>query len=554
MLFNIFCDRNANETDRRYFIRKYSKWGVQEKSYFYFCVIKPRNMKKNPFVPILFFFCFMGFSLTGLAQSRAVVHADKPGAKIDKAIYGHFAEHLGHCIYGGIYVGENSEIPNSKGFRSDVVAALKDLSVPLIRWPGGCFADTYHWRDGIGPKSERPSIVNVHWGGVTEDNSFGTHEFLDFCELIGADAYVNLNVGSGTVKEAAEWVEYVTSTNESPMTKLRKQNGREKPWNVKYWAVGNETWGCGGNMRPEYYADLYRQYSSFMRAPGMYKIASGANVEDYKWTEVLMREAGRMMNGISLHYYTIPFNWQKKGSATNFDEAVWFSTLQKTLKMEELVTKHSAVMDQFDPKKRVGLLVDEWGCWYDVEPGTNPGFLYQQSTMRDALVAGINLNIFNNHSDRVRMSNIAQMINVLQSVILTKDKDMVLTPTYYVFKMYKVHMDATMLPVEIKCDQYSVGTESVDAINCSASVKNGVVSITLCNLDPNKSQQISLELPGLNISKTTGKVVTANKINSFNDFGKKEEVSMADFNNVKVSNGKIEAVLPSKSVVLIQVQ
>ena len=511
-------------------------------------------MKKISLLQSLFVLFLLGISVSGMAQSTIVIHADQPGAKIDKAIYGHFAEHLGHCIYGGIYVGENSDIPNVKGFRSDVVSALKGLSVPLIRWPGGCFADTYHWKDGIGPKTERPSIINVHWGGVTENNSFGTHEFLDFCELIGADAYVNLNVGSGTVREAAEWVEYVTSSNESPMTALRKKNGREKPWNVKYWAVGNETWGCGGNMRPEYYADIFRQYSTFMRAPGMFKIASGANVEDYKWTEVMMREAAWMMNGISLHYYTVPFSWQKKGSATDFNESVWFSTLQKTLKMDTLVTKHSAIMDQFDPKKKVGLLVDEWGCWYDVEPGTNPGFLYQQSTMRDALVAGINLNIFNNHADRVRMSNIAQMINVLQSVILTKDKEMVLTPTYYVFKLYKVHQDATMLPLDIKCNKYTLGSQALDAVNGSASIKDGVVSITLCNLDPNKDQRISFEVRGAKLSKVSGKVVTADKINSYNDFGKKEQVSLGDLKNLKISDGHVEAVLPSKSVVLIQLQ
>jgi alpha-N-arabinofuranosidase len=502
----------------------------------------------------LFTLLLMAFTFSAMTQTKIVVHADQPGAKIDKAIYGHFAEHLGHCIYGGIYVGDKSDIPNDRGFRTDVVQALKDLSVPLVRWPGGCFADTYHWKDGIGPKSQRPSIVNVHWGGVTEDNSFGTHEFLDFCELIGADAYVNLNVGSGTVQEASEWVEYVTSSNESPMTNLRKKNGREKPWNVKYWAVGNETWGCGGNMRPEYYADLYRNYASFMRAPGIYKIASGANVEDYHWTEVMMREATRMMNGLSVHYYTVPFNWGNKGSATDFNELVWFTTLQKTLKMDTLVTRHSAIMDKYDPKKRVGLLVDEWGTWYNVEPGTNPGFLFQQNTLRDALVAGINLNIFNNHADRVRMSNIAQMINVLQSVILTKDKEMVLTPTYYVFKLYKVHQDATMLPVEVKCNQYSLENQSLDAVNCSASTKNGVVSITLCNLDPNNSQQVSFDLPGSNLTKVSGKVVTAGKMNAYNDFGKKAEVTEADFKDVKIVNGKIDAVLPSKSVMLIQLQ
>lgn len=494
------------------------------------------------------------FTFSGFAQNSIIVHADQPGSKIDKAVYGQFTEHLGHCIYGGIFVGEKSDIPNIRGLRSDVVNALKELKVPLVRWPGGCFADTYHWKDGIGPKADRPSIINVNWGGVTEDNSFGTHEFLDFCELIGADAYINLNVGSGTVREAAEWIEYVTSSNESPMTKLRKQNGREKPWNVKYWAVGNETWGCGGSMRPEYYADLYNQYSSFLRAPGIFKIASGASEGDYKWTEVLMKESRGMMNGISLHYYTVARDWNNKGSATQFDEAMWFTTLQKTLKMEELITKHSAIMDKYDPDKKVGLLVDEWGNWFDVEPGTNPGFLFQQNTLRDAMVAGINLNIFNNHSDRVRMSNIAQMINVLQSAILTKDKEMVLTPTYYVFKMYNVHQDAKMLPIEIKCGKYTSGSDAIDALNASASVKDGVVSITICNLDPVNSSDISFDIQGLKITSVSGKIVTANKINAYNDFGKKEEVSLSDFKNSKLNKGKLEATIPSKSVVLIQLK
>lgn len=511
-------------------------------------------MKKTSRLWLPMIVLLMNISLLGIAQNKIIIHADQPGSKIDKAIYGQFAEHLGHCIYGGIYVGEKSDIPNKDGFRLDVVGALKELKVPLVRWPGGCFADTYHWKDGIGPKADRSSIINVHWGGVTEDNSFGTHEFLNFCELIGADPYICLNVGSGTVQEAADWIEYVTSSNESPMTKLRKKNGREKPWNVKYWSAGNETWGCGGNMRPEYYADLYRQYASYMRAPGIYKIASGANADDYNWMEVLMRDARGMMNGISLHYYTVAGDWNKKGSATQFDENVWFTTMQKTLKMEELVTKHSAIMDKYDPSKNVGLLVDEWGNWFDVEPGTNPGFLFQQNSLRDAMVAGINLNIFNNHADRVRMSNIAQMINVLQSMILTKDKEMVLTPTYYVFKMYNVHQDAKMLPIEIKCGKYTSGANSIDAISASASVKDGIVSVTICNLDPVNSQAISFDVQGLKTATVTGKIVTANKINAFNDFGKKEEVSMTDFNNAKLNKGMVDATIPAKSVVLIQLK
>jgi len=511
-------------------------------------------MRKMNCIGILMIIPFILLSVSGNSQNKIVVHADQPGSTIDKAIYGQFAEHLGQCIYGGIYVDEKSDIPNANGFRLDVVGALKELKVPLVRWPGGCFADTYHWKDGIGPKADRSSIINVHWGGVTEDNSFGTHEFLNFCELIGADPYICLNVGSGTVQESADWIEYVTSANESPMTKWRKKNGREKPWNVKYWSAGNETWGCGGNMRPEYYADLYRQYASYMRAPGMYKIASGANSDDYNWMEVMMREAKGMMNGISLHYYTIAGDWSKKGSATQFDENIWFTTLQKTLKMEELVTKHSTIMDKYDPTKKVGLLVDEWGTWFDVEPGTNPGFLFQQNTLRDAMVAGINLNIFNNHADRVRMSNIAQMINVLQAMILTKDKEMVLTPTYYVFKMYNVHQDAKMLPIDIKCGKYTSGANSIDAISASASVKDGVVSITLCNLDPIKAQDISFDVQGLKLATVSGKIVTADKINAYNDFGKKEEVSLVEFKNAKLNNGQVVASIPAKSVVLIQLK
>lgn len=507
-------------------------------------------MRRFPF-PLFFLF----LSVTVFSQNKIVVNADKPSTKIDKNIYGQFAEHLGRCIYGGIYVGDTSKIENIRGFRIDVINALKDLKVPLLRWPGGCFADTYHWKDGVGPKASRPSIVNVNWGGVTEDNSFGTHEFLDYCELIGADAYINLNVGSGSVQEAVDWIEYVTSANDCPMTKLRKQNGREKPWKVKIWAAGNETWGCGGNMRPEYYADLYRNYAKFMRGPGIYKIASGANAKNYNWTEVLMREASKFMNGISLHYYTVPgSDWSKKGSATQFNDSVWFVTLNKTLMMEEIVTKHSEIMDKYDPEKKVGLLVDEWGNWFDIEPGSKPGFLYQQNTLRDALVAGINLNIFNNHADRVKMSNIAQMVNVLQSMILTKGKEMVLTPTYYVFKMYNVHQDATLIPLDITCNKYSQGNKSVDAINASASEKDGVVSITLCNLDPSKVQDISFEINGKTFASASGKIVTGEKINSLNDFGKKQEVTMTDFKTIKLNKNTIKTTIPSKSVVLIQLK
>ncbi|WP_235523997.1 alpha-L-arabinofuranosidase C-terminal domain-containing protein, partial [Sphingomonas sp. Leaf33] len=355
------------------------------------------------------------------AQQPAVtatltVRADTPGPKIDRRIFSQFAEHLGTGIYEGIWVGPNSKIPNTRGYRNDVIAALKALKVPVVRWPGGCFADEYHWREGIGPRAARPIKINTHWGGVTEDNAVGTHEFMDFAELIGAEAYVSGNVGNGTAQEMAEWVEYMTAPA-GTLADLRAKNGRKQPWTLPYFGLGNELWGCGGNMRPEYAADLTRRYSTFVKVPEgvkIAKIASGANSVDYTWTEVMMRDASRQFDGIGVHYYTVPGTWGKKGPAVGFDEEEYARTLSKTLLMDELIRKHSAIMDKYDPKKRVNLAVDEWGTWYDPDPGTNPGFLRQQNSIRDAIVAAMNINIFTRHTDRVRMTNIAQMVNVLQ--------------------------------------------------------------------------------------------------------------------------------------------
>jgi len=496
-------------------------------------------------------------SLAVKPQNSILLNLDSAKIKINKEVYGHFAEHLGNCIYGGIFVKESSKIPNTKGYRNDVVKALKEMSIPMLRWPGGCFADTYHWRDGIGNPNERPSIINVHWGGVTEDNSFGTHEFLDFCELIGAEPYVSVNVGSGTVQEASEWVEYVTSNVESPMTKLRKQNGREKPWNVKYWGMGNETWGCGGNMRPEYYADLYRQFASYTRAPQMYRIASGASDKDYNWTDVILKNTVNhqwMIQGTTLHYYTVCNTWEKKGSATQFDENEWYTTMKKTMFMDELINKHGEVMDKYDPKKSISLVVDEWGNWFDVELGTNPGFLFQQNSLRDALVAGINLNIFNNHADRVKIANIAQVINVLQSIILTKDNQMVLTPTYYVFKMYKVHQDATMIPIVLKAENYEIGGEKIDLINASASIKDGYVNISICNLSVSKNIKVSCNFKGAAGKSATAEIITSLDMKDYNDFGKPEKINIKEFKGFKLDKNTLEVDLPSKSVVMVRVK
>lgn len=496
--------------------------------------------------------------------------------KIDRNIYGHFAEHLGRCIYDGFWVGEDSDIPNTRGIRNDIVQALKDLKIPILRWPGGCFADEYHWKDGIGPRESRPRMINTHWGGVVENNHFGTHEFFDLCDLLETEPYICGNVGSGTVHEMEQWVQYMTFDGESPMANLRQANGREQPWKLTYFGVGNENWGCGGRMRAEYYADLYRQYSLYCRDYGsnsLYKIAAGPRGDNYHWTEVMMREAGHFMDGLALHYYTrlrdhsiVIENPDKnriylkdpnanRGQAVDFDESEWFGIMKAAYFTEELVRKHSAIMDKYDPEKKVALIIDEWGTWFDVEPGTNPGFLYQQNTMRDAVSAAISLNIFNNHADRVRMANLAQTINVLQAVILTEGDKMILTPTYHVFEMFKVHQDAQLQPVEVIAGKYAYGEEAVAQISVSASIDaDGKLHVTLCNTDPKQAASVDCDTGGFASKRISGRVLAAASMNSHNSFDQPERVKPAVFEGVRLADGGFTADIPPMSVVALTLE
>ena len=500
------------------------------------------------------------FTQIVLAQNQIVINADLGKDTISRHIYGHFSEHLGRCIYGGFYVREkNTAIPNKNGVRLDIVEALKKLKVPNLRWPGGCFADTYHWKDGIGEKSKRPSMLNVWWGGTTEDNSFGTHDFLDMCELIGAEPYLAGNVGSGTVQELNDWTRYVNTEKGNPMADLRKQNGREKPWNVKFWGVGNEAWGCGGNMKPEYYANIYRQNATFMtgwnNGAHMFRIASGANSSDYNWTEVLMRDIPHnLLEGVALHHYSV-IDWNKKGSSTDFSITEYFQTLQRALFMDELITKHASVMDKYDPEKKIALVVDEWGGWYDVEKGSNPAFLYQQNTMRDAVLAGCTLNIFHKHCDRVRMANLAQAVNVLQAVILTKEEKIILTPTYHVMEMYNVHQDAAMLPLNIVCNDFLNGKEKLPAVSASASKdKNGTVHISLVNIDPTKSQEVVISIRGLKLNSISGRILTSDKIQDYNSFDIPNKIKPAVFNGAILKSDNISVTLPPISVLVLELK
>ncbi|WP_107962833.1 alpha-N-arabinofuranosidase [Sphingomonas sp. PP-CE-3G-477] len=489
--------------------------------------------------------------------ATVTVHADAPGPTYDRRIFTQFAEHLGTGIYGGLWVGEKSKIPNVRGFRTDVVTALRGIGVPVVRWPGGCFADEYHWREGIGPKAKRPVKINTHWGGVTEPNTVGTHEFMDLAGQLGAEPYIAGNVGNGTPQEMAEWVEYMTSPA-GTLADERAKNGHKAPWAVPYFGVGNELWGCGGNMRAEYAADVTRRYATFIKAPKdtrVMKIASGANVDDYHWTETMARELVGKVDALSLHYYTVPGGWPPRASATVFDERGWAETLSETLKMDELITKHSAIMDKVDPKKTMWLAVDEWGTWYAGDPGTNPGFLRQQNTLRDALVTAINLNIFAKHADRVKMTAIAQMVNVLQAMILTDGSKMVLTPTYHVFAMYKPYMDGTVLPIDIKSPWYNKDQWTMPSVSASAvRGKDGVVRIALSNLDPNKPTSVSAALPGVAAQTVTGQVLTAPTMTALNTFEAPNAVAPKAFNGASLSGGTLSVTLPPMSVVMLELK
>jgi alpha-N-arabinofuranosidase len=489
------------------------------------------------------------------------IQADAPKHEISRHLYGQFSEHLGRCIYEGMWVGPDSSIPNTRGIRNDVVAALKKLNIPNLRWPGGCFADEYHWKDGIGPREKRPKIINTHWGGVVENNHFGTHEFLDLCEQLNCEPYICGNVGSGTVQEMMEWVEYMTSDADSPMANLRRANGREKPWKVKYFGVGNESWGCGGNMTPEYYSNEFRRYNTFVKNYGdnkVFRIACGSNGEDFNWTEVVMKNVGqRRMNGLSLHYYTLPTgDWKKKGSATDFDEKAYHATLARALHMEELVQKHAAIMDKHDAEKRVGMVIDEWGTWYDVEPGTNPGFLYQQNTMRDAVVAAINFHIFHRYGDRIAMANIAQAINVLQAMILTDKQKMILTPTYHVFEMFKVHMDARHVPVEIESPPpYEMNGKSIPQISAGASLdEKGRVHFSLANLHHDQPASVKCAVRGVKAANVTGRILTTPAINTCNTFDAPDRVKPAKFESFSAAGDVLTIQLPARSVVVLELQ
>lgn len=499
------------------------------------------------------------------AETMLRIVLDEPGPVIEKNVYGQFAEHLGRGIYGGLWVGPDSSIPNTRGWRSDVVEALRAIRVPVVRWPGGCFADTYHWRDGIGPRKERPVRVNSLWGGVTDDNAVGTHEFFDLVEQLGAEAYVSGNLGTGTPAEMADWLEYMTSDSTSDLAELRRRNGREKPFRLHHFGIGNESWGCGGHMSPAYYTSLYKHWGTFLRTPWGVKtnmVASGGHGEGprdrTRWSAYLTEhiEPNFLLgfDAISFHYYTHPKGnvWTERGSATGFPEAEWMSTLARAREMEGHLAANAEVMDRNDPEKKVALFVDEWGVWTDPTEGTNPAFLEQQNTLRDALVAALHFHIFHDHADRVRMTNIAQMVNVLQAMVLTQDGDMVLTPTYFAYQLHLPFQGATSLPTRLSGGRpYVLGEHSMPAVSASAArSEDGRVHVALVNVDPKHAQTVTLQLGDGSPRHAEGHLLTAPAMDAHNTFGAPNRVRPVPW-SAEAEGDAMRVELPAKSVVVL---
>jgi alpha-N-arabinofuranosidase len=526
------------------------------------------NLRSLRFIPqISLLLLVSAMPLAAAENALLSIDASKAGAKIDRNIFGQFAENLGHGLYEGIWVGPDSPIPNTRGIRNDVVAALRELKVPNVRWPGGCFADQYHWRKGIGPAGQRPATLNSAWGGVVDTNSFGTDEFMDFIQQIGSQAYVSVNVGSGTPQEASEWLEYMTAAAPTALAKERAANGHPDPYKVGFMGIGNESWSCGGDMTADYYVSQLKIYSRFVGSDNpaqqgpnhMLKIAVGPGFPVTDWTEAVMKAWQQHdwswdLDGLSVHWYTTPNGWPPSTPSTGFGLEDYGKSLKSTLFMDDFLRKQEAVMDQYDPQKKITLVVDEWGAWHAPLPGTNKDFLVQQNSLRDAILASLNLNIFARHADRVRMANIAQMINVLQAMILTDKEKMVVTPTYYVFKMYVPFQDATFVPVD-----FDPGTVHRDGITIprldaiAAKDASGKLWIEITNLDPEKPVEIDAEIAGMMVKSAKGETLSAPAVDSVNTFAAPGAVVPKPI-SASMKGGKLSLTVEPKSVTVISLE
>ena len=506
--------------------------------------------------------------LTGPALARdaidVVVDVAKPGPKLDRHVFGQFAEDLGTGLYGGLWVGKDSPIPNTRGIRNDVVAALKDLHVPDVRWPGGCFADEYHWQDGVGPAAKRRPQPNFNWGGVVESNEFGTDEFMDFVDQIGSEAYISVNVGSGTVEEAANWMQYMTAAPDAGWGRERAANGHPTPYRVAMLGLGNESWDCGGHMSAAEYTFELKRFAKFVhnwnQQRATQKIAvgpGGPKTEGY--TEAVMKtwkdnkDWDWDMDGLSLHSYTVG-KWPPSWPATDFAEPDYARVLKETLKMDELIRVNSAIMDQQDPEKKISLVVDEWGAWYAPTKGSHPGFLQQQNSQRDAVLAALNLNIFSRHADRVRHANIAQMVNVLQAMILTDGPRMVLTPTYHVFRMYVPFQDATILPVSYAAGSYRIEEFDLPRVDIiAARTQDGKIAVSVTNVDARRPATVQIQIRNAGAKRAQGETLAAPQVDSINTFDNPKTVTPKPV-SAAIKGDQTTLTVPPASVTVLTTQ
>jgi alpha-N-arabinofuranosidase len=465
------------------------------------------------------------------AAARITVLPDEPLGTINPNLYGHFVEHLGACVYDGLFVGDDSAIPNTAGLRDDVLDAFRRIRPPVLRWPGGCFADDYHWRDGVGPRRDRPTTVNLWWGHTLDDNRFGTHEFLTLCRLVGAEPYLAGNLGSGSPRELRDWVEYCNFDKPSTLARLRAQNGSPAPFNVRYWGVGNEAWGCGGNFCPEDYAKEYRRYATYLHDLGptpLHLIAVGPDGNQPDWTRKFLRKlasADRRFNcrihALAAHYYA-----GTAGTATDYTTDQWYELLHKAAQVDQLIRDQRAAMDEFDPERKVDLILDEWGTWHPPTPGRNPQHLWQQNTLRDALVAALTLDTFNRHAAVLKMANLAQVANVLQALFLTEGEKLVLTPTYHVFDLYKEHQGGRGVRLEVDSPTVTFALndqrQTMPAVAGSASIKGPTMTLSLTNVHARQPIEAIIELGGRTATVRSRTTLTHDDLHAHNTFDRPE--------------------------------
>jgi alpha-N-arabinofuranosidase len=491
-----------------------------------------------------------GLSGESNTSYQILIRSDVETGLVRPAFHGQFAEHLGSCVYGGLWVGKNSSIPNINGYRQQAVEYLRELGVPVLRWPGGCFADDYHWRDGIGPAEKRPKRVNIHWGGYVEDNSFGTHEFMGLCKLIGAEPYLAGNVGSGSPHELGDWIEYCNYPSGSTLSDERAANGSPQAFGVRLWGVGNESWGCGGLMTPEEYSNEFRRFSVYIREFGgvkPFRVACGPNRNDVRWSRGVMDGFRRAVpEGFSMHYYE-----NGKDQATNFTPQNMDEQLSEFSKLEQAIIQQRALLDSYPGGSNVGLIVDEWGVWDRIpeEDEAKYGRLWQQSTMRSALGAALGLNIFNRQADKLYMCNIAQVMNVLQSVLLTdgpKGRHCIRTSTYYAFDLFKPHRSKTAVKVETS------GSSPRD-LSVSASKGPGQLVVTFVNPRPDRDIQAACSLQGTRAAGGSARILQDPDWNAANTFDNPNRL-VPKTHPATVEGTSLKVDLPRLSVVTVELQ